>query len=178
MQVHYLISMNENEFKKIEKVVVNVGVGRMRQTPSFEEKILPEIIKELSQITGQKPSPRAARKSIAGFRIRQGDIVGLKVTLRGKRMADFLNKVINIALPRVRDFRGLDLKNVDSGGNLNIGFRDKQVFPEIDMDKSKFDFGLQVTVVPKEKNREKAIDLYRSIGVPLKTETGTKHYIK
>ena len=152
----------------IEKLVVNVGLGRIGQQPQFKEKILPEILRELSLITGQKPSPRPARKSIAGFKVREGDVIGAKVTLREKRMDNFLTELINVVLPRVRDFRGIDLKNIDESGNLNLGFRDQSVFPEIDLDKSKVSFGLQITVVPKEKDREKALDLYKSIGIPLK----------
>lgn len=152
----------------IECIVVNIGVGKMRGQAQFEEKVLPEIVKELALITGQEPSPRPSRRSIAGFKVRQGDTVGLKVTLRGKRMADFFIRLIGIALPRTRDFRGLDLESVDGSGNLNVGIRDKSVFPEIDVDSSRVAFGFQATIVPKEKGRERAIDFYRSVGVPLR----------
>lgn len=153
---------------QIEKITVNIGVGRLRQQSQFEEKILPEIIKEMSLITGQKPSPRPAQKSIAGFKIRSGETVGLKTTLRGKRAANFLNRLINVVLPRVKDFRGLDLKKVDIAGNLSIGLDDYLVFPEIEADKSKVDFGLEITITPKIKNREKAIALYKEKGIPFK----------
>ncbi len=165
---HRFRIMSKDLTKQIERVVVNIGVGKKRDQQGFDEKILPEISKELALITGQRPSYRPARKSIAGFKIREGDVVGLKVTLRGQRMADFLTRVINVALPRVRDFRGIDLSNIDEMGNLNFGFRDQTVFPEVDMDTSNVSFGFQVTVVPKKRNRENAIDLYRTIGVPLK----------
>ncbi len=158
----------EDITKQIEKVVVGSGLGRLSAQDHFEDKTLPEIEDEMAKITGQKPSRRPARLSVAGFKIRAGQIIGLKVTLRGKRMEDFLNKVINLALPRVKDFRGLNVKNVDPNGNLNIGFKDQAVFPEIDLEKVKTSFGIQVTVVPKMKNRETAIDLYRRLGVPLK----------
>jgi len=158
----------EDLTKNIEKIVVNVGVGRKSQEGNFEEKILPEIEKNLSIITGQKPSRRGAKKSIAGFKIRTGQIVGLKVTLRGARMKDFFLKVINFALPRVKDFRGLSLKNVDQNGNLNIGFREQIVFPEIVAEKTNITFGLQITVVPKIQKRNLAIDFYRRVGVPFK----------
>ncbi len=154
--------------QQIEKIVVNAGLGRLSQQGQFEEKILPEVEKEFSTITGQKASTRPAKKSIAGFKIREGQVVGLKATLRQKRMEDFLIRLVNTALPRVKDFRGLDLKNVDESGNLNIGFKEQNVFPEIDMEKSKTSFGIQVTIVPRKKNREQAIDLYRRIGLPLK----------
>ena len=153
----------------LEKVVVNVGVGNKAVSQSgFDSKILPEIIKELSELTGQKPATRAATKSIAGFKLRQGMIVGLKVTLRGKRMIDFVERLNKIVLPRLRDFRGLELKNVDQGGGLSIGLQDHLVFPEINPETSKVNFGLQITLVPKVKDRESAIDFYRQIGVPLK----------
>lgn len=153
---------------KLDKIVINVGVGRLSQVPNFTDKIFPEIEKELALITGQKPSPRGAKKSIAGFKTRAGNIVGLKVTLRGKRMNDFLNRMLNIALPRVKDFRGIDLKNVDNSGNLNIGFREHSVFPEINLETSRINFGIEVTLVPSLKKREAALGLYRKLGVPFK----------
>lgn len=160
----------EDLMKKIEKVVVNSGLGRKSQEDHFEDKNLPEIEKDLAAITGQKPSRRPAKQSIAGFKMRAGQIVGIKVTLRGARMRDFLNRTINAALPRVKDFRGLNLSNVDGNGNLNIGFKDQTVFPEIELEKTRINFGIQITVVPKNKDREAAIDLYRSLGVPLKKQ--------
>lgn len=153
---------------KIEKVVVNIGVGRMSQQQNFQDKILPEILKDLSSITGQKPKSSAAKKSIAGFKIRQGQVVGLVVTLRGNRRADFIDRLVKIVFPRVKDFRGIDLKNVDKNGNLSIGFKEHVVFPEISQETSRYDFGLEVTIVPDIKNREQAIELYRLIGIPLK----------
>ncbi len=152
----------------IKKIVVNAGLGKLRNLSAFEEKVLPEVEKEIALITGQKPSRRPVRISVAGFKTREGDIVGLQVTLRGKRMEDFLARLINFTLPRVKDFRGLALENVDHSGNLNIGFKEQFVFPEIAAEKSKVSFGLQVTMVADFKNRDKAIDFYRSVGVPLK----------
>jgi large subunit ribosomal protein L5 len=160
--------MQENLTKNIEKIVINVGVGKKSQDGSFENKILPEIEKNLEIITGQKPTKRKAKQSIAGFKLRAGQIVGLKVTLRKKRMEDFLLKLIHFTLPRVKDFRGINLKNIDQNGNLNIGFKEQFVFPEIIPEKVNVVFGLQVTIVPKEQKREKAIDFYRRIGIPLK----------
>lgn len=154
----------------LSKIVVNVGVGKLRgQNAQFDEKALPELMNELALITGQRPAPRQAKKSIAGFKTRTGDVIGLQVTLRGKRMQDFFTRIVRIVLPRVKDFRGLDLKNIDHAGNLNIGFREQYVFPEINVEKSKVHFGLQVTIVPTTKNREQAIAFYRSAGVPLKS---------
>jgi len=161
----------EEQLKKIDKVVVNTGIGRMTQQPNFEDKILPALIQDFAAITGQKPATRPARISISGFKLRQGAVVGLKATLRRKRMEQFLNKLNKVVLPRVRDFRGIDLKNVDAGGNLSFGVRDHLVFPEISAEHSKVNFGMEVTVVPKSQKihgREEAIKLYREIGFPLK----------
>ncbi|MDI6734054.1 MAG: 50S ribosomal protein L5 [Patescibacteria group bacterium] len=163
-----VVKKNIHTQNKLGKIVVNIGVGKMRNQTQFEEKILPEIMKELSVITGQKPATRAAKKSIAGFKTRTGDIIGLKVTLRRRRMEDFFTRLIRVVLPRVKDFRGIDLKNIDEHGQLNIGFREQYVFPEIMIEKSRMNFGLQVTLVPIIKNRQTAIDFYRSVGVPLK----------
>jgi len=154
--------------EKIEKIVVNVGLGKLHQTASFEDKVLPLIEEELSIVTGQKAARRQAKKSIAAFKTREGDIIGLQVTLRGRRMEDFFKRLTSLVLPRVKDFRGLDVKNVDENGNLNIGFREQFVFPEISPEKSRVNFGIQVTMVSLEKSRDKAIDFYRSAGVPLK----------
>lgn len=153
---------------QLAKLVVNSGVGKLRNQAQFDDKILPEIEKELATITGQLPAERKAKKSISSFKIREGEVVGLQVTLRKQRMRDFLSKVVNVVLPRVKDFRGLELSCVDQDGNLNFGFREQTVFPEINPEKSRIAFGIQVTVVPKNKDREAAIELYRSLGVPLK----------
>jgi len=152
----------------VERVVVNVGLGRMSQKPSFSDKILPEIIEQVASICGQRPSNRAAKKSIAGFKLREGQVIGLAATLRGARMYDLIEKIVGIAYPRVRDFRGISLKNIDKAGNLNLGFRDQVVFPEINMDTSSVDFGLQITLVCKAKSREDAIELYKKLGFRFK----------
>jgi len=152
----------------VEKIVINIGVGKMSGQQSFKDKVLPEVLKEVTSITGQKPVTIGARKSIAGFKIREGDIVGIKVTLRKKRMEDFLKKMICVVLPRVKDFRGLEESTVDQAGNLNIGLRDQYVFPEINQNDSKVQFGAQITIVAKTKKRDKMIDFWRGIGVPLK----------
>ena len=155
--------------KKIEKVVVNVGVGRMNQQAGFADKVLPEVMKELAMITGQKPETRPARRSIARFKSPQRQVIGLRITLHGRRAHDFVRRLVNIVLPRVKDFRGLELRNIDAGGNLNFGIREHLVFPEISPEHSKANFGLQVTVVSKNvKDRNHAIELFRSLGVPLK----------
>ena len=155
--------------QNLEKIVVATGVGKLRQRPDFENNILPVIEKELTAITGQKPSQRTARKSIAGFKIREGEVVGLKVTLRGKRMNDFLKRFIEVVIPRIRDFHGISPKNIDEGGNLTMGVREHIVFPEVNPDEVKFDFGLEITLVPsvRDKDRDKNYDFYKSLGVPL-----------
>lgn len=153
---------------KVVKVVINVGLGRMSQQANFQDKMLPEALKELTSIIGQKPQTTVAKKSISGFKLRQGQIVGLKVTLRGKKMSEFIDKLIKIVFPRVRDFKGINLKNIDQSGNLSIGFKENVVFPEINPENSKFDFGLEITLVTNAKNREQAVELYRLMGIPLK----------
>ncbi len=154
--------------QQIEKIVVNIGLGKLRNQSNFDDKVLPEVMKELALVTGQKPALRPAKKSIAGFKIRTGDPIGLQVTLRGRRLADFLTRFINIVLPRVKDFKGIDLHQIDQDGNLNIGLREQFVFPEIQADRSKVNFGLQITIVPTPEYGGKAVVLYRELGIPLK----------
>ncbi len=152
----------------LEKVVINAGVGRLSNQPNFEEKILPGILNDLATLTGQKAKICRAKKSIAGFKIRQNQIVGLSITLRRKKMVDFFERLINIVLPRVRDFVGIDLKSIDKNGILNIGLKEQFVFPEIDTDKSTLTFSLGINIVPKLKTRKMAEETYRELGVPLK----------
>ena len=152
----------------VEKIVVNSGVGRLSQQPSFEDKVLPVVMKDLAIISGQKGEIRKVTKSIAGFKIREGQIVGVRTTLRGEKMVDFFERLIRIVLPRVRDFNGIALTNIDKGGVLNVGLKEHLVFPEINPEDSTLIFPLQVTVVPRHKYREKALATFRSLGVPLK----------
>jgi large subunit ribosomal protein L5 len=155
---------------KLQKIVINTGVGRLSARPNFSDRVLPEIVKELSAITGQKPSLRIAQKSIAGFKLREGTVIGLKVTLRSLYMNAMLSKIINTALPRVRDFRGINTSAIDTNGNLNIGFKEHLVFPEISPEYSKVNFSFQVTFVPKNPIEDKsvAIEFYKKIGIPFK----------
>ena len=148
---------------KINKVVVNVGVGRFR-----EEKQLEEIQRYLSLITGQKVAARSAKKAIASFKTRLGMTVGYKVTIRGKRMYDFISRLINIALPRTRDFQGVDPKAFDSSGNLTIGLKEHIVFPEMNGEDYRFLFGFEVTVVTTAKKKQEGIKLLRLMGFPIK----------
>lgn len=159
--------MKQELYKNLEKIVVNVGVGRLSGQPNFD-KVLPELIQAVGLITGQKPATATAKKSIAGFKLRLGTVVGLKVTLRGHRMRDFLDKLVHVVFPRVKDFRGIDQKSVDRAGNLSTGFKEYVVFPEVLADIAKVNFSLEVTLVPRLKNREKAVELYKSLGIPFK----------
>jgi len=154
---------------KIKKIVINSGIGRIITSDSQAEKtILPQIIEDLSLITSQKPAIRQAKKSISSLKVRKGMKVGLIVTLRGKRMYDFLERLINIVIPRIRDFRGIDLNKIDDHGNLTIGIKEHTVFPEVNLEKTKITFGLEITMVPEARTREEAIKLYKLIGIPLK----------
>ena len=152
----------------LEKVVIDVGVGRLSQTPNFEEKALVQVMRDIADMTGQQPQIRRAAKSIAGFKIREGQVVGVRVTLRREKMVDFFTRLVTIVLPRVRDFGGLNLSAVDHGGVLNVGIRDHVVFPEIVPEQSPITFPLGVNVVPRVKNREKAMAEYKKLGVPMK----------
>jgi len=155
---------NSMAIPKIEKVVLNVGVGRLLK----DSKATDHIVKDIATLTGQHPSTRKARKSIAGFKIREGMPVGIAVTLRGSRMYDFIDRLISIALPRSRDFRGLDIKNIDGGGNLNIGIKEHTIFPEISYESLRDIFSLQITVATTAKTRGEGIELLKLIGFPLK----------
>jgi len=158
----------------LEKIVVDAGVGRLSQTPNFEDKALVQVMRDIADMTGQAPQMRRATKSIAGFKIREGQIVGVRVTLRREKMVDFFERLITIVLPRVRDFGGLALSAVDHGGTLNVGVREQVVFPEISPEHSPVTFSIGASIVPKVKHREKALQMYRKLGVPLKKTAEAK----
>ncbi|MDO8494994.1 MAG: 50S ribosomal protein L5 [bacterium] len=151
---------------KVLKVVLNIGVGRYVK----DDKMLEVIERDLSLITGQKPAPTFAKKSIASFKLREGMKVGYKVTLRGKRMYDFIDRLVSIAFPRTRDFRGLDLKSFDKKGSLNLGITEQSIFPEVHYESLKEVFGLEIAVVTSAQRREEAIELLKLIGFPFKKE--------
>ena len=151
---------------RISKVIVNTGIGRITK----ESEKVNEVFDSITRITGQQPVKTKAKRSIAGFKIREGQDIGVKVTLRGQRMWDFLGRFIGTALPRVRDFQGVPISSVDPNGNLNIGLTDHTVFPEIIPEHVKYIFGMQVTVVSTAKNAEEGEALFRAIGVPLQKE--------
>ncbi len=147
---------------RITKVIVASGVGKKR-----DKKVLEIIQDRLAKITGQKPAARAARTSVASFKVREGDTVGLQVTLHGARMYDFVDKLIHIALPRMRDFRGLSPKSIDEMGNMTIGLKDNTIFPEASEEDLKDVFGLAVTIVTNAKTKAEAEAFFRFIGMPL-----------
>jgi large subunit ribosomal protein L5 len=154
---------NVMQAPRIEKLVVSTGVGKMNK----DKKRLELIVDRLSRITGQAPAPRAAKKAIANFKSRTGDTVGYQVTLRGARMEAFLSKLINIVLPRVKDFRGIKSSAIDEMGNISIGLKEHTVFPETADEDSKDIFGLAVTIVTSAKNKKEAEAFLRHIGLPL-----------
>ena len=147
---------------KIEKVVLNMGVGEAIQNI----KILDTAVEELATITGQKPVVTKAKKSIASFKLREGQSIGTRVTLRGDKMYEFLDRLINIALPRVRDFRGVPTKSFDGRGNYTLGIRDHVIFPEIDVAKVDKSKGMNITIVTNAPNDEQARFLLRELGMP------------
>ncbi len=147
---------------KIEKIVVNMGVGDAVENP----KALDEAVTELSLITGQKPVVIKAKRSVAGFKLRQGMAIGCKVTLRGQRMYEFLDKLINISLPRVRDFQGVSPKSFDGRGNYTLGIKEQLIFPEIDYDKVTRVRGMDIAVVTTAQSDVEAKELLQQFGMP------------
>ncbi|MHB8660482.1 MAG: 50S ribosomal protein L5 [Minisyncoccota bacterium] len=161
--------MSPMQGPRILKVIVSSGVGKKR-----DKKQLEVIEDRLARITGQKPAPRPARISIASFKVREGDTVGLQVTLRGARMFDFLDKLIHIALPRTRDFRGLSAKAIDDMGNLTIGIKENTIFPETSDEDLKDVFGFAVTIVTTAHTKAEAEAFFRHLGMPLIVDSGVK----
>jgi large subunit ribosomal protein L5 len=153
---------NIMQVPKIEKIVVNMGVGAAVTEP----KILEEAVRELESITGQKASIRKAKKAISNFKLREGVSIGAMVTLRRERMYEFLDRLINVALPRVRDFRGLSDKSFDGRGNYTLGVKEQIIFPEINVDKITRVLGMDVTIVTSAKSDNEAYELLRSFGMP------------
>lgn len=147
---------------KIEKIVVNMGVGEAVQNA----KVLDTAVEELATITGQKPMVTRAKNSIAGFRLREGMPIGAKVTLRGERMYEFLDKLVSVSLPRVRDFRGVSKKAFDGRGNYTLGVKEQLIFPEIDYDKVSKVRGMDIVIVTTANTDEEARELLTQIGMP------------
>ena len=152
------------EVPRLEKVVINMGVGEGKDNP----KLLEAALRDLSLITGQKPVITKAKKSVASFKVREGMSIGCKVTLRGVRMYDFVNKLINVTLPRVRDFRGVSPKSFDGRGNYSLGLKEQIIFPEIVYDQVEKIQGMDITIVTTAKTDEEGLALLRELGMPFK----------
>ncbi len=151
---------------RIEKVVINVGFGR--KAVAKETAAIEKIEKDLAKLTGQKPAVRKAKKSISGFKVRQGMEIGAMVTLHGKRMYDFIDRLVSIALPRSRDFHGLDPKSFDKQGSLSIGIKEHSIFPEITYESLKDIFGLEISVITSAKSQEEGMELLKLMGFPIR----------
>ncbi len=155
---------NRMQVPKFNKIIVNIGVGSAVQNPNDIEV----AINSLKAITGQMPIITKAKKSIAGFKLRAGMKIGCKVTLRGNRMYEFLDRLLSIALPRTRDFRGISPKSMDGKGNLTIGVDEQLIFPEVDPDKIRKTMGMDVTIVTTTSNNDEGFSLLKSFGVPFR----------
>jgi large subunit ribosomal protein L5 len=149
---------------RLQKIVVNMGVGKALQ----DKNRIEQAAEQLAQITGQKAQVTQAKKAVSGFRLREGNAIGCRVTLRGARMYEFLDRLISIALPRIRDFRGVNPKSFDGNGNYSLGLAEQQVFPEIDPDKVTFVQGMDVTFVTTTRNDDEARVLLRAFGMPFR----------
>ena len=159
---------NKMAIPKLEKIVINMGVGRATQ----DKTLLDSAIENLTKITGQKPVVTKARTSVSGFRLREGNDIGCKVTLRGRRMYEFLDRLVSIALPRIRDFRGLNPNSFDGHGNYSLGLAEQVVFPEIDADRIQHTHGMDITIVTSAPNDDQARELLRGFGLPFRQPTG------
>ena len=155
---------NHMQIPKLQKVVISVGVGKMAKDKNKVEL----VADRLAKITGQKPADRGAKKSIATYKTRIGDKVGYQITLRGKRMQDFLNRLVHIALPRTKDFKGISLSGIDAMGNYTLGNKEHIVFPETADEDAKDVFGFAVTIATSAKNKKEAEAFLRHLGVPLR----------
>jgi len=155
---------NPNGVPHLHKIVVNMGVGEATQNA----KVLDPAVNELGQITGQKPVVTRAKKSIAAFKVREGQAIGAMVTLRGDRMYEFFDRLVNVVLPRVRDFRGVSTKSFDGRGNYTLGLHDQLIFPEIDYAKVDKMKGMNVTIVTTARNDDQARSLLRHLGMPFR----------
>jgi large subunit ribosomal protein L5 len=178
LRVHYMQTVrpklaqqfglrNPNQIPRLTKIVLNVGEGAAAKNP----KLLDAIVAELAQVTGQRPVVTRAKKSIANFGLREGMAIGAVVTLRGAKMWEFLDRFINIAVPRVRDFRGLPSRSFDGRGSYSIGIKEQMIFPEIDYDKVETIHGMNITFVTNAGRDDLAMALLRELGTPFRGET-------
>jgi len=156
---------NKMQVPKIEKIVISTGIGKVADPKKVEL-----IQDRIARITGQKGAARGAKKSIASFKVREGDVVGYQVTLRGARMQDFFDKLVHIAFPRTRDFRGIKPDSIDELGNVSVGIKEHTIFPETSDEDQRDIFGLSITIVTTAKKREEAEAYLRHMGFPLKAK--------
>jgi len=157
---------NKFSVPRLQKIVVNMGVGRAVDN----KKLIEEATKHLTIVTGQKPLVTVAKKAIAGFKLRKGQAIGCKVTLRGKRMFEFLDRLISIVLPRIRDFRGISPKAFDGRGNYTLGLTEQIVFPEISIESVEFVQGMDITMVISGNSNEQSCELLKLLGMPFRSE--------
>ncbi len=155
---------NPHSLPKLQKIVINMGVGKALQ----DKNRLDQAAEQLAQITGQKAQVTLAKQAVSGFRLRENNAIGCRVTLRGTRMYEFLDRLISVALPRIRDFRGINPKSFDGHGNYSMGLAEQSVFPEVDPDKITFVQGMDVTFVTSTNNDDEARELLRSFGMPFR----------
>jgi len=155
---------NINSMPKLQKICINMGVGKALQ----DKNRMTEAVDQLTLIAGQKAQITQAKIAVSGFRLREGYDIGCRVTIRGKRMFEFLDRLINLALPRIRDFRGVNPKSFDGNGNYSMGLAEQLVFPEIDPDKVHFTQGMDITVCTSAENDEEARDLLKMFGMPFR----------
>lgn len=158
---------NVMEVPGLEKIVVNIGMGQAIQNP----KLLDSAMEDLAIITGQKPKLNRARLSVAAFKLRQGMAIGAKVTLRGNRMYEFYDRLVNVALPRIRDFRGVSTKSFDGRGNYTLGIKEHTIFPEINYDKVTEMFGMDISIVTTAKNDEQGFVLLKNMNMPFRAQS-------
>jgi len=158
---------NPHSLPKLQKIVVNMGVGKALQ----DKNRMQQAAEQLTQIVGQRAQVTKAKVAISGFRLREGNEIGCRVTLRGRRMYEFLDRLISVALPRIRDFRGVNPKSFDGNGNYSLGLAEQLVFPEIDPDKATFTQGMDVTFVTSTRNDDEARELLRQFGMPFRDVT-------
>jgi large subunit ribosomal protein L5 len=155
---------NRLSLPRLQKIVVNMGVGKALQ----DKNKIQQAAEQLAQIAGQRPQITKAKKAVSGFRLREGNEIGCRVTLRGRRMYEFLDRLISIALPRIRDFRGVNAKSFDGHGNYSLGLSEQMVFPEIDPDKVTFTQGMDITFVTSTDSDDEARELLRAFGMPFR----------
>lgn len=160
---------NTMQLPRLKKITINVGLGKLSDAGK-DNKVIEDTVKELALITGQNPVITRARKSIAGFKLREGVPIGCMVTLRGARMYEFFDRLVNLALPRVRDFRGLSRNSFDGKGNYTFGIREQVIFPEIDYSKVDKIKGMNITIVTSSHDDEQALELLKGLGMPFRKQ--------